>query len=637
MSLRGNHVFVVRKESRSSTERSPGGLRLEATVVEKESRVSQPSLSGLGAGKISNASVIFDNPIFAYDPGSDQSLACDRPMDLVGNGGNQGGAAEAPTRPKFLVGASSGSAHGQSSVPEFGLEAPEFGNWHAAKKDGLRDLDGIVEGEVDMEDDDVLVLDEEEEELPPEIQQRWRLLGTYILQRKPDIDDMTTHFNAKVWRLRYGVNFAPIGKNWFKITLYSEGDFNFVSQGGPWIYRGYTLLVAKVQGDLRPSETELNTVPLWVHVYDMPWNRQKKGTAMQIGNRLGKYLTADLDAEGNSPYDFLRVRVEIPIDQRLKQSITTQVKGKEETATFVLRYERVPYFCFWCGFIGHDDTECEKKRIGIPSLEYDSRLRCSPVRKFERRQAYGPPQKHPQIKKGLKFSSSDENSATLGVPADRRRNSNVVRHTGNHIPSMIDTWDGFEEHEKEGSAEVDNELAHKINHLNLPLVCVGDGLGKVRSHKKSAVRPGRGRGAGAEVSQGVRADKKVPDIVENTLPIAMYPAFPSASYLAGLGSEEMIPPLRGLGSFVFSAGDTLMSDADSILGKRGLEQQECDSADRSKISEVEGVGAAEGSQKKGRREVNMAELGGVRTVLEATSLGAAGLLTGSRDAACQGQ
>ncbi|KAM0915939.1 hypothetical protein ACQ4PT_010507 [Festuca glaucescens] len=606
MSLRGNQVFVVRKESRSSTERSPGGLRLEAAIVEKESRVSQPSLSGLGVGKISNASVIFDNPIFACDPGSDQSLACDRPMDLVGNGGNQGGAAEAPTRPKLLVGASSGSAHGQSRVPEFGLEAPEFGNWHAAKKDGLRDLDGIVEGEVDMEDDDVLVLDEEEEELPLEIQQRWRLLGRYISQRKPGIDDMTTHFNAKVWKQRSGVNFALMGKNWFKITLYSEGDFNFVSQGGPWIYRGYPLLVAKVQGDLRPSETELNTVPLWVQVYDMPWNRQKKGTAMQIGNRLGKYLTADLDAEGNSPYDFLRVRVEIPIDQRLKQSITTQVKGKEETATFVLRYERVPYFCFWCGFIGHDDTECEKKRIGIPSLEYDSRLRCSPVQKFERRQAYGPPQKHPQIKKGLNFSSSDENSATLGVPADCQRNSNVVRHTGNHIPSRIDTWDG-------------------------------DGLGKVRSHKKSAVRPGRGRGAGAEVSQGVRADKKVPDIVENTLPIAMYPAFPSASYLAGLGSEEMIPPLRGLGSFVFSAGDTLMSDADSILGERGSEQQECDSADRSKISEVEDVGAGEGSQKKGRREVNMAELGGVRTVLEATSLGAVGLLTGSRDAACQGQ
>jgi hypothetical protein len=391
MSLRRNQVSEVKGKSKSVTERSPRDLRPVTAAREKESRTGLGSFLGLGEEKSPNASVVFDNPVFAFDPGSDQPLACDRAMDSASNWGDHGGGNEAPARPKLLVKASSGATRDRSRVSDLGREAPEVGNWHTAEKDGLRDLDGIVEGEVDIEDDEVLVLEDVEEEDPPEVQQRWRLLGRYISQRKPDIDDMTTHFNSKVWRLRTGVNFAPLGKNWFKITLFSEGDFNFVIQGGPWIYRGYPLLVAKVQGDLKPSETELNTVPLWVQVYDMPWNRQKKGTATQIGNRLGKYLTADLDADGNSPYDFLRVRVDIPIDQRLKQSITTQVKGKDETDTYVLRYERVPYFCFWCGFIGHDDTECEKKRIGVPSLEYDSRLRCSPVRKFERRQAYGPP------------------------------------------------------------------------------------------------------------------------------------------------------------------------------------------------------------------------------------------------------
>jgi hypothetical protein len=104
-----------------------------------------------------------------------------------------------------------------------------------------------------------------------------------------------------------------------------------------------------------------------------------------------KYLEADLNDEGFSPDDFLRVRVDIPIDKRLKPSIVTQVKGTDEINTFLLRYERVSFFCFWCGFIGHDDTDCEKKRLGVPSLEYDDRLRCSPVRKFERRQSYAPP------------------------------------------------------------------------------------------------------------------------------------------------------------------------------------------------------------------------------------------------------
>jgi hypothetical protein len=101
---------------------------------------------------------------------------------------------------------------------------------------------------------------------------------------------MTDHFNG----VHMGVNFAPMGKNWFHVTLFSEGDYEFVARGGSWIYRGYPLLVAKIPEVKWPSETVLNSVPLWVQVYDLPWNRQKKTTALLVGAKLGKYLEADL-------------------------------------------------------------------------------------------------------------------------------------------------------------------------------------------------------------------------------------------------------------------------------------------------------------------------------------------------------
>jgi hypothetical protein len=90
---------------------------------------------------------------------------------------------------------------------------------------------------------------------------------------------MTVHFN-KVWRLRTGVNFAPLGKNWFRVTLFSEGDYDFVARGGPWIYRGYPLLVCKIQGEARPSETILNgligSMPLqFPQVEEMPLQKLK--------------------------------------------------------------------------------------------------------------------------------------------------------------------------------------------------------------------------------------------------------------------------------------------------------------------------------------------------------------------------
>ncbi|KAM0834033.1 hypothetical protein ACQ4PT_063887 [Festuca glaucescens] len=368
--------------------------------------------------------------------------------------------------------------------------------------------------------------------------------------------------------------------------------------GGLWAQQQSNLqplLITKVKNNSKSSETILNTVPLWVQVYDLPWNRQKKSTAQLIANRLGNFLEADLNAEGNIPYDFLRVRFEIPIDRGLRQSITTQVKATVETSTCLLRYERVPFFCFWCGFIGH------------------TRLRCSPVWKFERRQSYAPSQSHPQAREELKISqSSGDNSYTLGVPADRRGNRNVVRHMGDHVLQRVDARDGFEDEEKEELSEVDAELAANTSHLNLPLAHT-DIAGK-KWGKKLATHMGRGKGG---MQEG-----KMRQIVESVIPLAMYPAYPSASDPANLGSQEMIPPLRGLSSMVFSAGDTFMSDEDSIFGKRTAEQQEGDLEDRTRALVLYEESLVEGKLKKGRLEVAQ--------TLEATSHGAAGQLTGSR-------
>jgi hypothetical protein len=47
--------------------------------------------------------------------------------------------------------------------------------------------------------------------------------------------------------------------------------------------------------------------------------------------------------------------------------------------------------------MGHKEDDCEKKRLGIPSLEYDAiKLRRSPYKKFEHRSHSIPPAGHPR-------------------------------------------------------------------------------------------------------------------------------------------------------------------------------------------------------------------------------------------------
>jgi hypothetical protein len=87
---------------------------------------------------------------------------------------------------------------------------------------------------------------------------------------------------------------------------------------------------------------------------------------------------------------------------------------------------------------------------------------------------------------------------------------------------------------------------------------------------------------------------------------------------------------------VFSAGDTYMSDADSILGKRNAGYEEETSQDMSGTLVVRDGESPEGKTKKGRCEEMMSGSTGAVNV-EATSPGAAGQLTGSHDAARQKQ
>jgi hypothetical protein len=115
-----------------------------------------------------NPRVFVDNLLFVHDPGRNQFQSRSRLMASVSNKGDQGGADEAPTHPKLLAGGLAVYARRRGRSATAVCEAPESGNWQVAARDGLESLDELLEGEVDMEDDDVIEFEPEEEEPPPE-------------------------------------------------------------------------------------------------------------------------------------------------------------------------------------------------------------------------------------------------------------------------------------------------------------------------------------------------------------------------------------------------------------------------------------------------------------------------------------
>ncbi|KAM0911782.1 hypothetical protein ACQ4PT_013257 [Festuca glaucescens] len=268
----------------------------------------------------------------------------------------------------------------------------EDGNWDDGNtmeemgfRQGTKAQIGVI---VDMEDDVYLEF-EEEEEVKAELaeQKTWKLLARYMANFKPNTKAMFTRFTDEVLHLRIGIRYSEKGKNYYMVTLFSKGDYDFVMRGGPWIFNQNALIVKNLDEAAQPSKSVLNSVPVWVRIYDVPWGKQNDVWGKRYGNGLGKALDVDVPASERDKKEFLRVRVNLPYDRRLQTQITTGVKGKpREVKVFKLKYERVPYYCSHCGFMGHKKDECEKRRMGVPSLDYDAHeLRCSPYKKFAHR------------------------------------------------------------------------------------------------------------------------------------------------------------------------------------------------------------------------------------------------------------
>lgn len=99
-------------------------------------------------------------------------------------------------------------------------------------------------------------------------------------------------------------------------------------------------MVKEIDGKARPSEAVLNSVPIWVQIYDVPWGKQKEAIGMRWGDQLGKALEVDTPNDEKDKNEFLRVRVELPYDRRLQTHLTIGVKGKPNAPkVYKLKYE----------------------------------------------------------------------------------------------------------------------------------------------------------------------------------------------------------------------------------------------------------------------------------------------------------
>ncbi|KAK1693801.1 hypothetical protein QYE76_010498 [Lolium multiflorum] len=191
------------------------------------------------------------------------------------------------------------------------------------------------------------------------------------------------------WGNPRGLRIKPAGDNVFLADFANKADRDWVQAGTPWMVGNrHAVLLQDYDPRLRPSDVRFDSMSIWTRILDLPfgWMNNKKG--LKIAKIIDKHCSVDVDGFGEASGTFLRARVAILIDQPLRRWVTIRRDGHDER--FNLQYEKLQFYCFSCGLIGHGELECKipADRDALAKLPFDRNLRA-PEEHRRRVQSFG--------------------------------------------------------------------------------------------------------------------------------------------------------------------------------------------------------------------------------------------------------
>jgi hypothetical protein len=104
-----------------------------------------------------------------------------------------------------------------------------------------------------------------------------------------------------------------------------------VINGGPWKFRGGDAMIfVPYDGVQRTSEIQIESIMLWVRIYDIPATMMTDGFARVLGGKIRKVVEI-----GDVHNNYKWFRIDFPLAKALAPSVQQRVKGHGTMAFLV--------------------------------------------------------------------------------------------------------------------------------------------------------------------------------------------------------------------------------------------------------------------------------------------------------------
>lgn len=163
------------------------------------------------------------------------------------------------------------------------------------------------------------------------------------------------------WGNPFGLKIRSVGEkedNLFVAEFGHHHDRDRALGGSPWMIGKYAVVLQLYDGRLKPSDICFDKMELWVRILNLPlgWMNRQRGTrAMEL---MGEVIKIDVDSEGKASGPFLRGRVTVELTKPLRRGVMLKPDRNSSPEWLDAQYEKLPFYCFSCGVIGHTEVEC---------------------------------------------------------------------------------------------------------------------------------------------------------------------------------------------------------------------------------------------------------------------------------------
>ncbi|TXG47986.1 hypothetical protein EZV62_027280 [Acer yangbiense] len=182
----------------------------------------------------------------------------------------------------------------------------------------------------------------------------------------------------KVWQTTLGVE--VVQDNTFLFYFHNQGDRFRIFSGGPWSFDNSLLVLEKPLGLGDVASLAFNRVDFWIQIPNALLLCMTKEMGEFIGQLIGNLKDIDVGSTGEYFGKYMRLKMEVDVSKPLKRFLRLELeKGKE--SILLLRYEKLPEYCFHCGIVGHSYQKCGQRRdvdIGVTKeFEFGAWMRAS--------------------------------------------------------------------------------------------------------------------------------------------------------------------------------------------------------------------------------------------------------------------